>query len=296
MLNKHELIDIGTIRLSALLLGEVKFFARSVSAPPLVDVARETDATVEDISRAGRHDITVQTPVGAFEAAYLPWQWLGPEYPTLVYHHGSGERPFNFGRFSANSFRRLFVSTNVEFPVNLIAVRAPFHAGSSMDFARAMGELENFVGMIAAATGLVDALTTSLKDRTDQPVILAGTSLGGWVTNLHRACFDTADCYVPLLAGAALGEMFVSSVYRYMTAEKARRQPAHLHSVLGFEDEFTAVDVSDCVPLLGRYDRIIEYDRQRPSYAGLSISVLEKGHVTGALATAELREHIVSSL
>jgi hypothetical protein len=90
--------------------------------------------------------------------------------------------------------------------------------------------------------------------------------------------------------------MFVSSVYRYMTAEKARRHPAHLHSVLGFEDEFTAVGASDCVPLLGRYDRIIEYDRQRPSYEGLSISVLKKGHVTGALATAALREHIVYSL
>lgn len=296
MPNRHELIDIGTVRLSALLLGDAKFFARSVEAQPLVSVATGTDATVEDITTAGQHVVTIDTPVGAFDAAYLPWQWLGPEYPTLVYHHGSGERPFDFGRFSANSFRRLFVTTDEEFPVNLVAVRAPFHAGSTLEYARAMGELEHFVGMVAAATGLMEALTTQLRSRTDQPVILVGTSLGGWVVNLHRACFDTADRYVPLFAGAALGEMFVTSAYRHMTANTVGRRPARLRTVLDFEDEFTAVDTSGCVPLLGRYDRIIEYDRQRPSYEGLSVSVLDRGHITGALATERLRAHIVRSL
>ena len=90
--------------------------------------------------------------------------------------------------------------------------------------------------------------------------------------------------------------MFVSSVYQYMTARRARRRPTQLQAVLDFQGEFTAVDVCDCAPLVGRYDRSIEYDRQRPSYEGLPVSVLVKGHITGALATERLREHILGSL
>jgi len=59
---------------------------------------------------------------------------------------------------------------------------------------------------------------------------------------------------------------------------------------------FRVVESAGCAPLLGRYDRIIEYDRQRPAYAELSPSVLEKGHVTGSLATDRLREHVLHVL
>ena len=44
------------------------------------------------------------------------------------------------------------------------------------------------------------------------------------------------------------------------------------------------------------HDRIIEYDRQRPAYEGMSLSVLDKGHVTGSLATDRLREHVLRVL
>jgi hypothetical protein len=298
MMNRHELLDIATVRLSALLLGDGKFFARSVDSPPLVEAATETTPPVDavgDPRTAGPHDLVVTTPVGEFEAAYLPWQWLGPEYPTLVYHHGSGERPFDLGRFSSNSFRRLFVGRD-DLPVNLVAVRAPFHDGSSREYVRAMGELRNFVGMLAASAGLLEALADRIAGRTDAPVVLSGTSLGGWAINLHRACFGTADRYVPLFAGAALGELFVSSAYRHMTADAALRRPSRLREILDFEDAFRAVEANDCRPLLGRYDRIIEYDRQRPGYAGMPIAVLDRGHVTGALAASALRDHVLDAI
>jgi hypothetical protein len=297
-MNYHELIDVATIRLSALLLGESTFFARSVDAPPLVDVTTETTPPVDgvgDPSTAGRCDVAVGTPLGEFETAYLPWQWLGPEYPTLVYHHGSGERPFDLGRFSTNSCRRLFLELE-ELPVNLVAVRAPFHDGSSREYARAMGDLENFVWMLAASVGLLEALAERIADRADGPVVLSGISLGGWAVNLHRACFGSVDRYVPLFAGAALGEMFVSSAYRHMTADAALRQPSRLRDVLDFEDAFRAVEADNCAPLLSRYDRIIEYDRQRPSYTGMSLAVLDRGHVTGSLAAATLRQHVLGAI
>jgi predicted esterase YcpF (UPF0227 family) len=150
--------------------------------------------------------------------------------------------------------------------------------------------------MLAASAGLLEALTERITDRTGGPVVLSGISLGGWAVNLHRACFGSADRYVPLFAGAALGEMFVSSVYRHMTADAARRRPSRLRDVLDFEDAFRAVEADDCAPLLGRYDRIVEYDRQRPSYTGMSLAVLNQGHVTGSLAAATLRQHILGAV
>lgn len=294
-MNVHEAVDVGTVALGGLLLRDAKFFARSVESPPLVAVAADATAPVDHVDRAGRHDVTVETPVGDFAAAYLPWQWRGAEYPTLVYHHGSGERPFDLGRFSSNSFRRLFVGSEREVPANLVAVRAPFHDRSNGEYARAMGDLENFVGMLAASTALVEALAERARERTDGPVVASGISLGGWVVNLHRACFGTVDRYVPLFAGAALGDVFVSSVYRKLTADVARSRPDLLRDTLDFEGAFGAVDADDCEPLLARYDRIVEFDRQRPSYDGLPLAVLDKGHVTGSLATAALRNHVVSA-
>jgi hypothetical protein len=46
-MNRHELIDIATIRLSALPLGESTFFVRSVDAPALVDATIETTPPVD---------------------------------------------------------------------------------------------------------------------------------------------------------------------------------------------------------------------------------------------------------
>lgn len=296
MSNIHELVDIGTIRVGAPFLRDAKFFARSLDSRPLVEVASESEASVDDLRSAGERTVPVDTPVGTFEAAYMPWQWRGPEYPTLIYHHGSGERPFDFGRFSSNSFRRVFVATDEAIPANVVAVRAPFHDGSNMEYARAMGDLENFVGMLAGSVALIDALATRASEQTSSPVLASGISLGGWAVNLHRVCFDTVDRYAPIFAGASLGEMFVSSIYRKMTAESAQRRPDQLRDVLDFEAEFRAVEAANCAPLLARYDRIIEYDRQRSAYAGMSLSVLDKGHITGSLATGRLREHILSTL
>jgi hypothetical protein len=160
-----------------------------------------------------------------------------------------------------------------------------------------MGDLENFVGMLGASVGLLDALSRRARELTDGgPVVVSGISLGGWVVNLHRACFDSADRYVPMLAGTALGATFTSSVYRKLTAASARRRPERLREVLDFEDAFAVVEADDCEPLLARYDRIVEYDRQRPGYGGMSATVLDKGHVSGSLATGTLRNHVLGAL
>lgn len=294
-MNRHELIDAATISMSGLLLRNSRFFSQSISSAPISDVVSGTTIDIEDIRTGGVQEVSASTPIGKFRAAYLVTQWRGPDAPTLLYHHGSGEQPFDFGRFSSNSFRRLF-GTDGGPDVNLIVLRAPFHDGSNREYIQAMDTLENFVGMLATSATLIEALTEQVRDTGCPATLAAGISLGGWAVNLHRAYYGGVDRYVPIFAGAQLGEMFVSSIYRKLVAEAALTNPEVLRNILDFGDDFTDVNSDDCDPLLARYDRIIEFERQRDAYEGSDVAILEKGHITGSLATDALRSHIQQSL
>ncbi|MCU4752530.1 hypothetical protein OB919_11100 [Halobacteria archaeon AArc-curdl1] len=294
-MNRHELIDVATISMGGLLLRNSRFFSQSVSSAPIGDIVSGTVIDLEDIRTGSVQEVSASTPIGEFRAAYLVTQWRGSDAPTLLYHHGSGEQPFDFGRFSSNSFRRLF-GTDGGPDVNLIALRAPFHDRSNREYIQAMDSLENFVGMLATSATLIEALTEQVRDTGCPATLAAGTSLGGWAVNLHRAYYGSVDRYIPIFAGAQLGEMFVSSIYRKLVAEAALTNPERLRTVLDFEDDFAAVDSDDCSPLLARYDRIIEFERQRTAYEGFDVAILEKGHITGSLATDALRGHIQQSI
>lgn len=290
----HGVIDVTAVTAAALLVRD-RFFSQSLSSEPIGDVIHNTEVEVGQLKPGVVQNVTATTPVGEFRAAYLVYQWQGIDVPTLLFHHGSGENPFDFGRFSSNTFGTLFENADA-FDINLIAVRAPFHEESNRGYIHSMGKLENFIGMLATSTALTQALADRLREDSCPAVFTAGISLGGFVVNLHRAYHGHLDGYIPLLAGARLDELFLSSVYRKLTAESARANPAALKAALDFEAAFTAVDTDDCRPLLARYDRIVEFDTQHQSYNQLDTTVLEKGHVTGALATDALRAHIRQSL
>lgn len=291
-MNSHELLDVVAVRASSVALREAKFFSRSLASPPIGEVVSEASITLDTVETDGKRDVITETPAGQFNGAYLTWRWYGDDVPTLIFHHGSGENPFDFGRFSSNAFRRLFATDAWDVPLNLIAVRAPFHDRSSVAYARSMGNLADFVGMCASSTVLVNALTEALRERGCPGVVVCGISLGGWVTNLHRAFFGTADRYVPIFAGASLGEMFATSVYRTMTGKRARADPDRLRQALDFDRAFVENTTDDCSPLLARYDRIIEFEVQQGCYGGLPLTVIDKGHITGSLSTTLLREHV----
>lgn len=291
-MNRHEFADRASVSVAALLSRDTRFFGRSLDSDPIDHVVRETDASVGELRPGEVQQVAAAGPAGEFDASYLVYRWQGPDAPTLVYHHGSGERPYDFGRFSSNSFYRIFGGI-VSLDVNLIALRAPFHEGSQREYLEAMGELENFVGMLATSTKVLASLSDRLQKEGCPVVVAAGYSLGGWVVNLHRAYYGTVDRYVPMAAGAQPDQLFVSSIYRKLAAERARKNPAVLEEVLDFEADFVAVDSDDCDPLLARYDRIVEFETQRHCYEGMDLDVLEKGHITAALATEDLREHVL---
>jgi len=253
-MNIHTILDNFTVSLSALLLPKSKFFRESIESP-------------------------------AFRIA----QWKGKEYPTIIYHHGSGENPYD------RSFNSIFSIKKMDISANLIVIRAPFNR-SAKEYMTSINDLANFVAMLSVSVKLIEKLVSYSREKGISCVVISGLSLGGWVTNLHHNYFNSADYYKPLMAGAELAEVFINSVYEKLTASLAKENPEQVRSILNFDDDFAKVDNSNVFPLLSLYDQIISFDRQKQCYDENLITVLEKGHITGALAFEKLRRHILENV
>ena len=293
-MNKHILWDKLTASIASLASGKHRFFSNSIDSATLREhlysvSVREFDWT------PGIHELYAKTLAGELDPAFNAAQLKGPDYPTIIYHHGNNERPFDFSRFAKNSFKSIFYDTEKPVEANLIAVRAPFHNSTLKSYQRKISQLSNFAAMLMTSVRLVEELVSVLKQEYSGPVVISGISLGGWVTNLHRSFFNSADRYVPLLAGAALGELFITSGYRKLAGEPAVQHPGQIRKILNFEDDFERVSEDNVFPLLGRYDQYIQYERQKVCYGG-PIKVLDTGHVTSLLAADELRAHIIKHL
>jgi hypothetical protein len=291
-MNIHAILDNLAVNISAFALGKHKFFCESIESPSLAEHLKSVTVQMPTIKGPGRYSVVADTLVGKLEPAFIITQWKGERYPTVLYHHGNTEHPFDFRCCSLNTFKNIFLSANQPIQANLIALSAPFHRSTIMDYLRKLSRLENVAALLSVSVKLIEGLVTYLKERERSQVLVAGISLGGWITNIHRAYYNTADVYVPLLAGAALGDIFSTSIYRKMTGRLAQENPEVLKKVLNFEDEFKRVKDGNVFPLLAQYDQIIQYERQRVCYGERTIKTLEKGHITGSLAHRELRAHI----
>jgi len=294
-MNVHILIDRLVSYIGAVLSINKGFFSESTESEGFPECLKKIELEIPDISK-GLHELTARTPAGEMAPAFYITRLKGKDHPTIIYHHGNNERPFDFGRFSKNTFKNILADSRHPVQANIIAVRAPFHNSSTKEYLEKIKHLSNFVMMNAVSVKLVEKLVQSLRKDFRPPVLVSGISLGGWVTNLHRAYFNTADIYAPLLAGAALGEVFITSEYRRMAGKPAKERSEVLREVLNFEEDFMKVLEDNVFPLLGRFDQYIEYDRQKVCYGGRDVNVLDRGHVTSAMDAGALRRHLLNCL
>lgn len=291
-MNKHILLDKLTATIGAWTVGQHKYFATSIDSAPFAEHLDRIHLPLPQIEAGPPVELQVDTLAGQLDPAFWVYCWQGADYPTLIVHHGNSERPFDTGRFSKNIFRNVLLAAEPSIPANLIILRAPFHR-DTREYATKSGQLSNWVAMLAVSVRLVETLVQALKQQPGRRVLVTGISLGGWVTNLHRTHFNSADSYLPLLAGGALAEVFLTSVYQKMTGRLALNHPERLRHILNFEDDFASVPDDNVYPLLARYDQYIQYERQKRCYGQRPINVLEKGHITAAMASDKLREHLL---
>jgi hypothetical protein len=296
-MNKHIFFDNLTANIGALVSGSRKFFAENTGSPTFQELITSIELSVLEINSEGTYEVRAKSKIaGESDPAFRVEKWLGTDHPTIIYHHGNNERPFDYRKGAKNSFKDIFMKARNKFAANLIAVRAPFHNGSLKEYQQKMLHLLNFMTMISASVKLNETIIDKLREKSNAPVITCGISLGGWVTNLHRCYFNSSASYVPLLSGTYLGELFLNSKYRKLASNLVFQEPEKIRQLLNFNDDFRKVTGGNVYPLLAIYDRYIEYDVQIKSYKGHPVRTIENGHITGSLNIAALRNHILEVL
>ena len=295
-MNRHALVDRFSLMATALITGRKKYFSASVEAHSFEEHFHHIDLRVPELLKEGEYELKAETFSGEVYPAIKMVQWLGFDYPTIIYHHGNNERPFDFSEGAKNTFYHIFMRWPRRIPANLIVVRAPYHHGKLKPFLHKMTDLNNFMTMLAVSVRITEWIVRQFRRRSQADILVTGLSLGGWVTNLHRAYFNSAQAYIPIMAGARLDELFLSSAYRQISGKPAKENPGIIKARLSFFNQFRRVTTSNLYPLLARHDQYVDYYVQKPAYNGFPLRTIDTGHITGTLKPALSREHILEVL
>ncbi|WP_267643949.1 hypothetical protein [Haloarchaeobius amylolyticus] len=251
-----------------------KYFRDGVDASSFGEHLGAIEADWPVFDTAGTTELTLETLSGPQQAAVSIRNWRGLDAPTLIWHHGGGEYPYT------STFDDVYPEpTNV--PANLILVRAPGH--DRLGGVQSVGRtLQGYLAMIAVSVTLTERLCQAIAGRT----VVAGYSLGGFVTGRHHTVYDTADAYVPMMAGTAHAEIFLTTV---PAASAAVERPDHLRERLNFTDDWRNRSHAHVHPVLGLYDCLNRYEVQSRSYLTVDPTVWLVGHLTGLGATESIR-------
>lgn len=293
--NFHSLIDELTVVLIGLRMRN-RYFSDSLETSPFAYRLHSVRLDFNGFNSVGFHKVLAKTLSGLLEAGYIVSQFFDNKVPTIIYHHGSGERPVDFGHMAVNTYKRIFLEPNLDFKANLITICAPFHS-SFENYIENISRLDRLMDMVAVSVRLVERLISYLKICYGcSKIVVSGISLGGFVANLHRTYFNSAELYIPILAGADVSDVFINGEFKHITAKKALSDPEYLKSMLRFESEFTRVKSKNLFPLLAKYDRIVILENQIGCYSGHPVNIVDKGHITGSLSAREIRSHIKMAL
>ena len=289
-MNIHELIDNVMVRVGGMYGESVKFFNKNVASSTI----RETIHSIQipglpDFSREGETELEAKWNETSIAARFMVTQWIGPGFPTIIFHHGSGDQPY-FSRI--NKILPPYKETEW---CNIIATDSPFNR-TRKEYLEAAGDLQKFVLIFALSTRLIESVVCILRRMAVPAVVVSGISLGGWITNLHHTYFNSADEYRPIFAGAAPDDLFLESAYARLSSKLLVENAEKVKRILNFENDFSKQDNGRVYPLLGLFDRYIRFNRQKIVYRPENISTIEKGHITGTAGRAKLRDHLLAGV
>ena len=290
----YGLIDRAVITLSSLIMFRKRYFRKSVESPDFADQIRYVSVQLPEINGRGFYEATGDTLFSSQTATVAILQWMGSEYPSIIYQYGYMERVFDFYPVRDNQFKKIFFPDR-EPPIqaNVISIRTMVD-GDTAEHIENMGHLSEFIASLCFYTKVNEALVQQLNKTPDARVILLGTGFGGTVVNLHRTYFNSANAYIPLFSGAAVGSVFTESDYRSMTGKKARKNKVQLDYRLNFDFDFRRRQTMNVYPMLGAYDRIAVEKTQRLAYGITPVEIINKGHYTGINDYASIRRHLLS--
>ncbi|MFC5368117.1 hypothetical protein [Salinirubrum litoreum] len=314
VLNRSVLRDRLLLALFRTLTAHRPYFRDGVESPPFeahreaveldlspLDGVDERDAPSLDGDGGyeGSYDVPAETLAGSLTAGVRVARWGGVGAPTVVWHHGGGEYPFDrtfdvaFGDEpdGAGTAQSADDALHPDVPddATLLVVRAPGHDRRG-GITEVGATLSGYLATMAVAVDLTERLLAWCRPCRS---VVAGYSLGGFVANRHHLAFDSADAYVPVVAGCAHAEIFLSS---WPAARSARRRADRLRERLNFADEWADRDHPTVHPVVGLYDCLNRFETQVPSYGDTTPDVWPVGHFEGAVAGDRLRAAVLSRL
>ena len=266
-----------------------RYFSESVESPSIKEWFDVVTLDVPAINGEGYYPVNAHYEGVTNEAAFRIEQWKGDQYPTIIYHHGAAEGSYDF------SFNRILKKDKNDIEANLIAIQALFNHDLK-DFMNSIPSLSNYSVMLATSVLIVEELTDQIRKRSDNKIIVTGTSLGGFITNLHFTYYNTADYYKPMLSGARMGDVFIDSAYSKVTSENGKRNPDKLRSALNFQDDLRNQETKNLHLLLAKHDQLVKFDLQSQDFESEQISTIPYGHASGATKFKLLRQHILKDL
>ena len=291
-MNIHSFLDNFIVKMMKAVAGKRRIFSKSIESPSFAELMPLISLKVPKMDGVGIYQVEAQTPAGLMNPAFKVQQWLGNNFPTIIYHHGNSERPFKIRRFARNTFFKIFINTDNPVEANLIALCSPMHNIPVKVYQQKLTELINFTASFAVMTKLVEELVIQIKANSQKPVIVSGISFGGFVTNLHRAFFDSADTYIPILAGSSMEKSFLDSGFYELASDLVKDNPEKMKKTLNFDEQFMCNDKNNIFPLLGKYDQFVRLEKHLECYEKHPVNIIERGHLTTAFSPEIMRNHI----
>ncbi|WP_439620931.1 hypothetical protein [Hyphomonas sp.] len=280
-MNKHILGD--RLFLTLIRLFGTPFFSESVQTASFDEHLRATQLELPDLDQPGFIPVPVSGLADNMQAG-LKWiRRSEASAPTILFHQGGGELPFD--RTIGGAF-----PSNVHSNINVIAIKTPFQSDLK-ELKERFVHFNNYVAMIASVVQLTEALVQAQRDAGSRVILVAGYSLGGFVSCRHHLHYNSADAYVPFVAGTSHAEIFFTTV---KAARSARKHPDIIRSRLNFGDAWKNTDNSNVYPVLAKYDQLNRLSVQGPSYGNLPYELWEGGHLHGARHPEQIREKLLS--
>ena len=285
-MNINSRIDLLSIGSDALFMRNALYFRAGIESSTLKEHLDNTNMDFPKDNDKRFSELRAQTLAGEVIPAFRIAQWKANKHPTIIYHHGAFEQAYD------HSFQRLFPTQMLGIPANFIVIRAPYSV-NIRDFKSGTRTLENYTAMLAVSTKLIEHLVSMVREIGSESVLVAGVDLGGFIANIHHTYYNTADYYKPCLAGTSINEALLNSAYSKLMSPLALKNKEKVTKVLDFEEDFAKVDNSNVYPLLARYDKVIDLERQSKHYKKENTTIIDKGHILGMMSLRTLRGHIL---
>lgn len=288
--NKYVQYDLKCLKVMQLFNGDKQYFTQNSS---FFDFNQHL-STVEfkaipEFESADTYKIFAKTLAGDMNPAIHVVHWSGKNAPTIIYHHGGSVVPED------ENFKHIFPPGTRD-NLNLMIIRAPYHKKSSTEIMEAGADINKYMAMMATSVKLTEDVIQTLRIKGYHNFQVSGVSLGGFITNRHHLAYNSADSYVPIIAGTAQGDLFFSSIENSLVSDNLQQVKDKVLDLLNFNEAWQMRDHSNVYPVLAQYDCINYIEIMGPSYGDISIDVLNVGHLTAINSTEYLREKMLNSL